>query len=290
MKNTIDWGYIRLFLAIMESDNLDEAARKVRVSRSTISRQIQKFEQELGIMLFDRTSEGLKPTEIANRMYDSARHVNVGVDTFFELASGGDREVSGVVRVSSMPQFIQDVVIPKLPALTKKYPNLVVEFVDDIVTPNIARRETHISIRLTRRDFNDLIVKKVADLSYGIFASQYITIDESRPMREHPWVTYDESMSHLPDSRWLLENWGTVSTVVRAKHRTTILAAANAGLGICLSPRIFTRKYENLREIYRDHDDLPKAPLWLSCDKQYRKLPKINAVWEFLTEIASELS
>ena len=283
-----DWDNIKLFLTIMNSENLETAAKNLAISQSTISRKIKAFEANLGQTLFDRTSEGLKANEHAKQLFCTASKINEHANHFFETARKGATDVSGIVRLSSMPQFVQTHIIPAMPKLLEHHPQLSLEFVDDIVTPNLARRDSHISVRMSRRDSSNLIVKKIASLSYGIYANDDLKIDHIADLKQLPWITYDESMAHAPDAQWLDQHVGPITPVLKAKHRSTLLAAANHGLGVCLSPHIFTEGYPNLRRIHTHVSNLPVAPLWISCDHQYRKRPKIDAVWNFIVELAKE--
>jgi DNA-binding transcriptional LysR family regulator len=48
---------LQAFLAVTETGNFGQAAQKCRVTQSTISRQIQSLEQDLGLLLFNRTAQ-----------------------------------------------------------------------------------------------------------------------------------------------------------------------------------------------------------------------------------------
>ena len=48
---------LQTFLAVVEIGNFGQAAKKCGVTQSTISRQIQSLEKDLGLPLFHRTSQ-----------------------------------------------------------------------------------------------------------------------------------------------------------------------------------------------------------------------------------------
>ncbi len=289
MTSAKDWDSIKVFNSIYDKKNIDASAKDLKLSRSTVSRQLQKLEQNLNTTLFDRTQSGLVPTDLAVKLYQAAQDAEIAINVFYELALTRTTEISGKVKISSMPQLIQDVLLPALPDFLCQHKSLEIEFVDESQTPNLARRDSHLSVRLSRKDFDNLIVKKISELSYGIYASDHLHVDESIPIYHQPWLTYDDSLSHSPDSIWLKQNLENVHARIKAKQRSTLLAAADQGLGLCLSPNVFAKKYKGLKRVYKDIGNLPKAPLWLCCDRQYRYLPKIDAVWNFLVEVGAEL-
>ena len=57
-----DWNQAKAFLATAEEGSLSAAARALRLSQSTLSRQVEALEQELGLVLFERVGKGLTLT------------------------------------------------------------------------------------------------------------------------------------------------------------------------------------------------------------------------------------
>ena len=85
---------LRGFLAVAKTTSVTEAAHQLRLTPSSVSVQIKKLEQELGVRLFDRAKKGLILTgsgkllrEIVLPAMESLRHAEVIVkDTAGELA------------------------------------------------------------------------------------------------------------------------------------------------------------------------------------------------------------
>src|SRR5438132_12077053 len=70
MNGSPDWSLWRSFGAVVEAGSLSAAARKLSLSQPTLGRHIETLEQTLGIALFERTLQGLKPTDTALRLYE----------------------------------------------------------------------------------------------------------------------------------------------------------------------------------------------------------------------------
>ena len=60
-----DWALWRSFAAVVSAGSLSAAARQIGYSQPTLGRHIETLEQQLGVLLFDRTLQGLKPTATA---------------------------------------------------------------------------------------------------------------------------------------------------------------------------------------------------------------------------------
>ena len=61
----MDWNDIKLFLALVRSGNVRDAAAKAGVSHSTVARRVEAFEKQLGVRLFDRLPSGYAMTRPA---------------------------------------------------------------------------------------------------------------------------------------------------------------------------------------------------------------------------------
>jgi DNA-binding transcriptional LysR family regulator len=78
MNNQFDWTLVRSFLAVLERGSLLGASRVTRASQLTIGRHISELENQLGVILFERTGRGLNPTEVALSLAASARLMESG--------------------------------------------------------------------------------------------------------------------------------------------------------------------------------------------------------------------
>ena len=54
----MDTRVLRYFLTVAQTGNITEAAKKLHITQPTLSRQLQKLEEDLGQELLDRTQKG----------------------------------------------------------------------------------------------------------------------------------------------------------------------------------------------------------------------------------------
>lgn len=66
---------LRYFLAVVEEKNINRAARILRISQPALSRQLQRLEDELNGVLFDRTPSGIVLTENGYYLAERAREM-----------------------------------------------------------------------------------------------------------------------------------------------------------------------------------------------------------------------
>jgi DNA-binding transcriptional LysR family regulator len=89
------------FLAALDQGSLLGAARATQVSQPTVGRHIAELEAQLGVVLFERTGRGLLPTEMAQRLAESARAMESGANQLARKASAQDTAVKGTVRITA---------------------------------------------------------------------------------------------------------------------------------------------------------------------------------------------
>ncbi len=81
--------------------SLSAAARRIGYSQPTLGRHIEALEQQLGLTLFDRTLQGLKPTETALRLYQSVQVAEAKLAEAALVAEGQTGDLEGTVRITA---------------------------------------------------------------------------------------------------------------------------------------------------------------------------------------------
>ena len=69
----LSWELCRSFLAVLREGNLSRAARALQLTQPTIGRHIDELEKALGVSLFTRSPQGLKPTAEALQLKPHAQ-------------------------------------------------------------------------------------------------------------------------------------------------------------------------------------------------------------------------
>src|SRR5476649_52794 len=100
------------------------AAEKCFVTQPTLSMQIQKLEDTLGVKLFDRSKQPVTPTEIGIEIIYQARMVLAESEKIKEIVSDRQKELSGELKVGIIPT-ISPYILPKiLHGFIEKYPQV----------------------------------------------------------------------------------------------------------------------------------------------------------------------
>lgn len=103
------------------------AAEKCFVTQPTLSMQIQKLEDELGIKIFDRSKLPVVPTEIGVAIVAQARIIIKENSRIKEIISGHKKEIQGNLRVGIIPTLAPYLLPRILTGFMKKYPKVKLE-------------------------------------------------------------------------------------------------------------------------------------------------------------------
>lgn len=134
---------LRYLIAVAEHRHFGRAAEACHVSQPTLSGQIRKLEEELGVILFERTSRLVVPTPLAESMLVHARASVEQADALRELARAGRDPYAGRFRLGVIPTLAPYVMPWLLPALQRSLPALQPAVWEDVTDSLIARLRRH---------------------------------------------------------------------------------------------------------------------------------------------------
>ncbi len=121
---------IRSVVAVVEEGSFTKAAARENATQSGVSQHVAAVEAALGVTLFDRTSEGVVPTQAGRRYYahaiDVLRHVDLAAGEARAAAEG----VSGTLRAGLMPAFTRAALAPALDRFLAEYPQVQVQVIE----------------------------------------------------------------------------------------------------------------------------------------------------------------
>lgn len=114
---------LRYLVALDEHRHFGRAAEACHVSQPTLSAQIRRLEEQLGVELVDRTRTPVAPTPVGRRVLARARRVLAEADAIPALLAEADA-VAGDLRVGVIPTLAPYLLPGLLPVLRARHPDL----------------------------------------------------------------------------------------------------------------------------------------------------------------------
>ena len=113
---------LRAFLIALEEGSFNRAALRLRVSQSTLSRQMQVLENEIGGALLERTTAGIRPTDAGYALAASLPRVLADYDAAIEEARRLARGQRDLIRLGYLGSAAQTFLDPALSAYVVPIP------------------------------------------------------------------------------------------------------------------------------------------------------------------------
>ena len=287
----MQWEQVRLFLAVSREKSLAAASDRLGSDVSTVSRRLDKLEEDVGSPLFDRTREGTAPTALAEQMMPFAEEMEIAASRFVSASAAAETEIVGNVRLTVIPGLADIFVAPALAELRRRHPRLVVELDASIGYADLTRREADIAIRSQRPSSGDLVsvhllTTKMMPMTSPEYAKE---LGKLKKLEDARWIFWGRELSHLPDAVWLRTHAPSIEPVFRTSHFASQLSAARTGLGVVIAAEAFSVTGLVPVNHARGLDDawraLPSGDLWLVGHRALRNVPRVAAVWEFVREV-----
>lgn len=115
---------LQYLVAVDEERHFHKAAERCFVSQPTLSGQLKKLEEELGVQLVERTSRQVTMTDVGRVVADKARAILAEVKAIREAAESFHDPLAGELHVGLIPTVAPYLLPLVMPALRKAYPKL----------------------------------------------------------------------------------------------------------------------------------------------------------------------
>lgn len=123
---------LRYFCAIAETGSFSRAAGKTHVSQPSLSQQVRKLEDELGVRLFDRLARSVRLTLPGRIFLPRARAILLEIESARNEVQEGTGCTSGTVCVGAIPTIAPYYLAERVAAFSSKYPQACVKVVEEI--------------------------------------------------------------------------------------------------------------------------------------------------------------
>tara|TARA_B100002003_G_scaffold230011_1_gene239834 strand:- start:45 stop:965 length:921 start_codon:yes stop_codon:yes gene_type:complete len=232
------------FVRVVDLGGFTDAARKMGLSKSAVSKHVASLEDRLGARLLNRTTRRVSPTEIGLAFYDRAIRVLAEAEEADTMVSTMQDNPRGELRISAPFSFGIRALAPAISDFLKKYPDISVHMVLDDRFVELVAEGFDLAIRIGDLPDSSMRARKLADAEVMVVASPAYVAAHGAPasvqdLASHNLLHYSNLSS---GNVWRLAGPGGQERQVRAVGRLTInngdalRQAAIDGLGIAMLP------------------------------------------------------
>jgi LysR family transcriptional regulator, hydrogen peroxide-inducible genes activator len=130
---------LEYLLAVDTYRHFATAAEHCFVTQPTLSMQLQKLEEELGVLIFDRSRVPVRPTEIGKEIIAQARIILAESKKLQEIIQNQKQELSGELRIGVIPTLAPYLMPLFITSFLQKYPDVRV-IVQELLTDQIVEK------------------------------------------------------------------------------------------------------------------------------------------------------
>ncbi|MHC2462465.1 LysR family transcriptional regulator [Bradyrhizobium embrapense] len=282
----LDWDHLQSFLMVARHGNLSAAARALHITQTTMGRRIDALHAQAGVRLLQKTPTGFVLTQAGKRVLASVERIEVEALSVQRAITGEDERIAGEVRITTVDSFGAKMVIPMLQKLAKRQPELQIELIADNRSLSLSRREADIAIRLAEFEQHEVVVRHVADMAFGLYASRSYLKSHGTPdfrdgCADHIVIALQQDLMLMPEAKRLTEVASRAKVGLRSNSRDVHLHAVRTGYGIAFMPCYLAADAEGLVELSPPGGRVVRG-LWLGVHRDTRDVRRIRLVLDHL--------
>ncbi len=285
---------LEAFVNVVDNGGFTEAARKMGVSKSAISKSVSALEARLAVRLLNRTTRRVSPTEVGLAYYDRAIDVLKDVNDADSLVTSMQASPRGSLKVSAPVNFGIGHLSSAAARFLTRYEDVDINMVLDDRFVELVAEGFDVAIRIGTLDDSSLKARKLAETRMTLVASEgylkrFGTPKTLEDLSSHNLLHY----SHLSSSNyWKLKSQSGEVRQVRVGGRLTVnngaslKMAAIAGLGIAHIPTFIVGCSVEQGDLVRLLPDLRFDPMGVHAVYPSGRFmqPKLRAFIDFLVE------
>lgn len=283
---------LKYLVSVARERHFAKAAQKSFVSQPTLSMQIKKLEDELGVQVFERSQKNFLVTKVGKEIIAKAEVILQQVDDIKTIAKSSRDPFSGELKIGAFPT-LASYVFPKItPAITKKFNQLRLFLVEEKTEQLLSKLKSgEIDCALIALPIKDeeLEVKKIFTEEFLLAVSKENPLGKDKKL-EQKISTKDlkgKNLMLLDDGHCLRDQALEACSMLgafeqqdfRASSLETLKQMVAINMGITFVPEIAANKNDKI--IYLKISNAPKRSIglvWRKSSSQKELIKQISEV------------
>ena len=276
-----------VFAEVVASGSFSDAARRLGMSKASVSRAVSALERRLGAQLLRRTTRRMSLTDVGETFLARCQRVAEEAEAAERSVSELQVEPRGDVRLAAPMSFGHLRVAPCLPSFLERYPKVRVylDLTDRRV--DLVREKFDLSVRIAHSlDDGSLVQRRLCRLQLVMAASPQYLRRNGRPRRPEDLLQHNCLGYRIPAPPWQLSPGVTVPVQgnLAADNGDALRTLALRGHGIVYVPDFLVEddlRAGRLVRLLTRHVDAEGAA-WAVYPESRHLSPKVRALIEHL--------
>ena len=182
---------LKYILAVAETRHFGRAAERCFVSQPTLSGQVKKLEDELGVVIFERTNRSVEITPVGEDILAHARLAVEQADTIEQVARAHQDPLAGPLRIGAIPTlspYLMPLVLVPLKRTCPKLRLILSEEITESLLLRLDRHELDAALLATQPDDRDLDILPLFDEPFWLAHPRNHPLNEKDTSRPPTWT------------------------------------------------------------------------------------------------------
>jgi len=184
---------MKMFVRVVETGNFSIAAKALKTTQPTVSKNISELEGWLGAKLLNRSTRSLRLTETGVAYYERCITILEDVEEAEQTIGLLQTQPKGVVRINAGIAFGQLHIVPRLKGFYELYPDITVDLILNDLNGDLTVGGIDIAFRMGDLRDSNLIAVKLGDsptitVASPAYLKKYGTPNHPRDLKEHNYL------------------------------------------------------------------------------------------------------
>ena len=287
---------LKYTLAVAEHGNFTTASDKCFVTQPTLSMQVQKLEEELGVVIFNRSTKPLQVTEIGQKVLSQAKKIVEESSRMNDVISEEKGIIGGTLKVGIIPTVSSTLLPLFLNIFTKKHKNVelkIEEFNTETINQKLEDNTIDCAIAATPLNNNRIIERPLYYEPFVAYVPNHHFLAGNKVLEVDDLSNGDililQDGHCFRDQVLNLCSFEDLNKQYELKSGSfeTLINLSNNGPWMTIIPYLHSNNLspKNLENIIPFQDPSPAREISMIYSKSQLKLPVINALMTTISSV-----
>lgn len=284
---------LEMYVAVATTGSFTAAAQTLGLTKAVVSFNIKQLEAELGVSLLTRTTRRIAMTDAGERFYQRCLPLLQDAESVLDDVRRDHSGLSGLLRITTTPEYGARVVVPALAAFATLHPQLRIQHVSSSNHDDLISGRFDVAIRLGQladSTHHAALIDRfeILPVASSAYIQQFAEIADLMQLEQARWIAHSRLATPLtwqvitPAGETLLFNGNP--PMLTADSAASLLAFALCGAGVALLPAWLVQDdiaAGRLTHLLPDHR-FPRQGIYALYPNTRHVPEKVRAFIEFL--------
>lgn len=288
---------LKYIVAVAHTKSFVKAAQQCFVSQPTLSMQVKKLEDSLGVKIFERNNKRVLITDVGELIIATAKHILQDVDLIEEISANAQNPLAGNFKLGAFPTLASYILPSLVPLIKNQLPHIrliLVEEKTDTLIQQLKNGDLDAALLAAPIKEDDLVAERLFDDTFKIAVSaqhhlaKQASINPSDLVGE-PLLLLDEGHCLRDQALQFCQlNGAEEEQNVRATSLETLRQMVRANTGITFMPDIAIQNDDSNIRYIPFREPQPQRTICLVWRKTTPKSLLINKLKQLIQQSRSK--